>query len=266
VSQPNVPTDLKLPHGSIWPVFLALGMAFFTMGLVVNWMLPFGGLLLLAAAIGWFREDHFFFRDGISTGERNGWHGTILFLCTEVMLFGGLFAAYFAARSKAEVWPPAGTPDLPVIATGINTLVLLLSGVTMHYAHAALRKGNKRNFHIGLVATVFLGGIFMFGLGPLANVLPAIFHIGQLPEYRELISHGMTLSSAPFGSSFYMLTGTHGLHVLAGLVFIVIVLVRSLIGDFTPERHIAVEAAAIYWHFVDVVWVVLYAIIYLGIG
>ncbi|MGQ0534578.1 MAG: cytochrome c oxidase subunit 3 [Methanobacteriota archaeon] len=246
----HAPDEYTLPHGSVWPFRVAITIFLVYLGLM--WF-PFMVLAVLSLAYnvrGIVREDMVWWRQLIGTGPRNGWYGVIFFLCTEVMLFGALFATWFNGRANADVWPPRDVPELPIVFTGINTLILLASGATMHWAHAAIRNGDRTNFNRGLVLTLILGGVFL---------------AFQVKEYSELIHHGMTLSSGMYGATFYALTGTHGIHVLGGLLLILIVWLRSLGGQFTKERHLGVEVTAIYWHFVDVVWVILYAVVYLQV-
>jgi len=171
--------------------------------------------------------------------------GMVLFIASEVMFFGGLFAAYFNIRADAgSNWPPAGLEhlhaDLPAIFTG----VLLLSSVTMHLGVLAIRRGNVKALSRWLAVTVALGIIFLSG---------------QIYDYAHL---DFTIRDGVYGSTFFTLTGFHGAHVFGGAVYLSIVLVRSMTGQFSKAHHAAVEGASMYWHFVDIVWVALFFTLY----
>lgn len=240
--------EYQLPHGSRWPILAAMGIALIYFGIALGWPLfVLAALLVLAAVVGIVNEDGHWWRDRVSTGLRNGWWGVIFFLGTEVMLFAALFATFFNHRAFGG--PAWGTEvELPLLKTGINTVILLLSGVTMHWAHTAIRRGNARQLKLGLILTIVLGAVFL---------------VGQVVEYLELAHEGLIIQSGTFGSTFYALTGTHGAHVLGGLIVLSLVAIRAFRGQFDQQRHVAVEVTAIYWHFVDVVWVLLFAIVYL---
>lgn len=254
----NAPHDEEMAHHlSPWPIVAAFAGTLFMIGLVIHPIVAFiGAIATFGSLWGWVREDvHFFdhpmpelFHHGKAP---NPFWGVILFLGTEVVLFGALFAAYFHGRGMAEdrglSWEQPGI-ELPLLATGINTAILVTSGITMHWAMHSIQHNNRRNFKIGLALTLLLGAAFL---------------AQQVREYLTLIHEGMTLGSSLFGSTFYGLTGTHGLHVFGGLVAIFIVFVRALKGQFSKDRFLLVEGAAFYWHFVDVVWVFLFAVIYL---
>lgn len=248
-------------HLSPWPITAAFGAAVMMVGLVTNPIVLFiGAAATFTGLAGWVREDMHFYRHPMPELFHHGkapnpYWGVILFLGTEVMLFGALFGAYFHGRNVAaetgESWPGV---HLPIFTTGINTLILVSSGGTMHYAMHSVMHGRRKQFLGGLVLTLILGGIFL---------------AMQVYEYIELIAEGLTLGanehgSGLFGSVFYALTGTHGLHVAGGLLAILIVFIRALRGQFDEKRYLLVEGAAFYWHFVDFVWIFLYIVIYLG--
>jgi len=194
------------------------------------------------------------------------------FIFSEVMFFAGFFGALFYARSVTLpwlgdldhkiLWPdfnaqwgntPAGTIEPfermgPFWIPTINTALLLTSGVTLTIAHHALRAGHRGKTAFWLAATIILGAVFM---------------CCQAYEYMHAYSElNLKLSSGIFGSTFYMLTGFHGFHVTLGAIMLAVVLYRVMKGHFTPERHFAFEGAAWYWHFVDVVWLGLYVVVY----
>jgi cytochrome c oxidase subunit 3 len=172
----------------------------------------------------------------------------VLFIASEVMFFGGLFGAYFTISGNARGWPPPGTPELDWKYAAVLTSFLVISSITMQLAVWSVRKDNHRRFVLWLVVTLLLGAAFL---------------TGQANEYRMLIHEGLTLRSGVFGSTFFTLTGFHGAHVTGGAIFILIVLMRALSGQFTSHRHDTVEMASYYWHFVDVVWIGLFSTIYL---
>ncbi|GER87264.1 hypothetical protein KDW_14260 [Dictyobacter vulcani] len=186
-------------------------------------------------------EEH-----GQETGRGLNWWGMVFFIASEALIFANLIAAflYLEIRNGGVGW------ELPVSwIPFFATALLLSSSGFVHMAGSGIRKGNRRNLIIGLTGTIILGAIF---LGC------------QAYEYTNLIvNEHTTISSSIFGSAFFTLTGFHGLHVTIGAIFLLVVLVRSLRGHFTKENHFAVEAAEMYWHFVDVVWVFVFTLVYL---
>lgn len=171
----------------------------------------------------------------------------ILFISSEVMVFGALFVAYFFIRAQASAWPPPGMEALKLPYPTINTIILLASGVTMHIAHLGIRRGDRTTLIRLSLVTILLGLAFISGQGW---------------EYTHL---GFTPKNGVYGSTFFTLTGLHGAHVILGLGMLAVVLTRALLGDFTARRHFLVEAAAMYWHFVDIVWVFLFFILYVSV-
>jgi cytochrome c oxidase subunit 3 len=171
--------------------------------------------------------------------------GLITALMSEIMLFGAFFTAFFYIRYKNyPVFPPAPY-ELPVNSTGINTAVLISSSFSMHWALVSAKRNNRRGMTWGLAITLFLGLLFL-----------AL----QLREYGSI---GFTPETGAFASTFFCLTGLHGLHVLAGAVLLAVALTRTLRGHYSPEHHMGLELTGIYWHFVDLVWVVLYTVVYM---
>lgn len=172
--------------------------------------------------------------------------GIIVFLIAESMIFVGLFVAYLTFRAVSPAWPPEGTPKLELLLPGINTLNLIASSFVIHQADSAIKKNDLKGMQLWFGITALMGAAFL---------------AGQVYEYQHL-EFGLTTNL--FASTFYVLTGFHGLHVLLGLGVISAVLVRSLKpGRYNAEHHFGIEAAEIYWHFVDVVWIVLFTILYL---
>jgi cytochrome c oxidase subunit III len=183
-----------------------------------------------------------------------GMMGMYIFLASEVMFFGSLFAMYFYLFGSHFVWPPpAPSSDfyvnwypIPVV----NTVVLLSSGVTCHFALEAIRHENRSRFFFLWAVTIILGLAFEFG---------------QLYEFINAIGRGLTLQANSFASAFFIMTGFHGAHVLGGLVLLGLILYRATRGQFSRQHHVGVAAVTLYWHFVDVVWIFLFAILYLGV-
>ncbi len=176
-----------------------------------------------------------------------GMAGMVLFIASEVMLFGGLFAGYFFLRNQAAVWPPEGVHEVEKVLGGVLTLILIASGLVGHYGIVAMRKGNNQLFVLCMGGAVLLGTVFI---------------AGQAYEWLALMDHGLNASSGVYGSAFYILTGFHGAHVIAGLCMLIVVFVRGYWQDFNPARHLFADAAMLYWHFVDIVWVGLYILLY----
>jgi cytochrome c oxidase subunit III len=175
--------------------------------------------------------------------------GTIVWLASELMFFAGLFAMYFTSRARAtEGWPPEPT-ELDVPYALVFTLILVASSVTCQFGVFAAESGNVYGLRRWFTIT------FVMGLA---------FVLGQANEYRNLVmNHDTTIASSVYGSVFYLTTGFHALHVIGGLIAFVFLLVRSTMGRFTPAQATAAIVVSYYWHFVDVVWVGLFATIYL---
>ena len=176
--------------------------------------------------------------------------GMLAFLGSELATFGALFGYYFYIRAGDWESIFVGIPDLTGSLVIANTTLLILSSITLHLAHTAIRKDDRRKFLSWLVVTVLLGVVFIGG---------------QIYEYYEFIIHeGFTLTSGFFASAFFGLTGLHGLHVSLGAVLLAVVLVRAFAGQYSAERHVSVSTASMYWHFVDVVWIFLVVVLYVG--
>jgi cytochrome c oxidase subunit 3 len=171
--------------------------------------------------------------------------GMYLFIISEVMVFGAFFTAYFFIRvvGGAE-WPAQGT-ELPKLIAGVNTCILVSSSFTIHWALECARKGNRFGLQAGMLTTFLLGATFLF------VQINEYVHIGFAPQ-----DHAQ-------GTIFYGLTGLHGAHVFIGLTLLAMVTVRAFRGHFTPEEHTGMEVPGIYWHFVDVMWIVVYSTVYL---
>jgi cytochrome c oxidase subunit III len=174
--------------------------------------------------------------------------GMLLFICSEVMFFSGLFAAYFSVRAATRPWPPEGEHfnlhAEPWFALGL-TIILVISSFTCQFAVWAIRRGDRTGFIRNISVTLVLGIVFL---------------IGQAYDYATL---GFGLSDGVFGTTFYTLTGFHGAHVFGGAIMLSVILYRGLAGQFSAQHHDAVEATSLYWHFVDVVWIALFSTLYI---
>ena len=172
--------------------------------------------------------------------------GILLFIVSEVMLFGAFFASYFFLRVVANdgPWPPDEF-ELPVAVAGVNTAILVSSSVTVHWALESVRRDQRRGLLLGLAATWLLGFTFLFI---------------QINEYVHL---GFSPQDNAQGTIFYSLTGLHGAHVFVGLNLLLFVTIRAFRGHFTAADHRGIEVPGIYWHFVDVMWVIVYSSVYI---
>lgn len=272
-----------IPEPSRWPIFgsfallsMALGAASWFNGWAPGKFLVIAGLLILAYMIaGWFttvahESEGGRYNKQVDTSFR--W-GMSWFIFSEVMFFGAFFGALFYMRvisvpdlggieSQQLVWPgfksdwPVSGPGIkeqfsPMGAWGIpaiNTLLLLSSGVTVTWAHWGLLKSNRQQLIWGLVMTIALGIAFL-GF--------------QIYEYAHAYSElNLKLTMGAYGATFFMLTGFHGFHVTVGTIMLIVILFRSVAGHFTAEHHFGFEGVAWYWHFVDVVWLLLFIFVY----
>jgi len=260
-----------LVNPSPWPIVGAFSALFLVSGGILYmhyemlWPVVVGFILILYTMFMWCRDivkESTFLKVHNSITEIGLRYGMALFITSEVMFFVAFFWAFFDASLLPKafiqeykdvftgtfgigVWPPEGIETFdPLDIPYLNTLILLLSGTTCTWAHHAVREGNNKEAIQGLVLTVILG---------------AIFSLLQAYEYHHA-SFGFTEGIYP--STFYMATGFHGFHVLVGTIFLFVCLMRAKKGHLTPDRHFGFEAAAWYWHFVDVVWLFLYICVY----
>jgi cytochrome c oxidase subunit III len=260
-------SGLKQPYHLVdpspWPILGALTGAATLTGLVFvshygNWWLLVLGLLgTIGVMFGWWR-------DVLKESATPGMHstivrlglryGVIMFIASEVMFFVGFFWAFFhyalfpehVSGAEVLVWPPQGVLTFdPWGLPFLNTMILLLSGTTLTWAHHALLHNDRKSLLLGLTLTVVLGVIFT-GL--------------QAWEYS--LAPFKFFGGGVYPSVFFLATGFHGFHVIVGTLFLAVCLWRAKKGHFTPERHFGFEAAAWYWHFVDVVWLFLFICIY----
>ncbi|WP_027469760.1 cytochrome c oxidase subunit 3 [Deefgea rivuli] len=273
-----------VPAPSRWPVvgaialfFLGLGAAFSINQMSIgNWSLLFGFAILLWMLFGWFGDVIRESESG-SYGQQVDYSfrwGMSWFIFSEIMFFAAFFGALFYTRlisvpelgffsdTQSLLWPQFHS-DWP-LATGpktssyqtmaamglpaINTAILLTSGATLTWAHWALINEKRGQLSAGLGITVLLGTLFLSL---------------QMYEYHHAWSElHLTLSSGAYGATFYLLTGFHGMHVLVGTLILAVMWFRVQKGHFTPQHHFGFEAAAWYWHFVDVVWLLLFILVY----
>jgi cytochrome c oxidase subunit 3 len=282
----GVKHDYHLVNPSPWPlvgsaaaVVMALGGVTWMKGLFgmpahTSWLFFLGLAGVLFTMIAWWRDvvneanagDH---TPVVSIGLR---YGMVLFIASEVMFFVAWFWIFFEmalfhhhrtlssieeVRTAWANWPPHGVETVaPWNLPLVNTLTLLLSGTTVTWAHHALQTGDRQGAKIGLALTIALG---------------VLFTSVQAFEYSHIFQHHYFFSEEAanaglYGSSFVMATGFHGFHVLIGTIFLAVCLIRLLGGAFTPQKHFGFEAAAWYWHFVDVVWLFLFAFVYVIFG
>jgi cytochrome c oxidase subunit III len=171
--------------------------------------------------------------------------GMLLFIISEVMVFGAFFTAYFFIRAvNGDAWPAHGT-HLPVVPTLFNTLILVSSSFTMHWAQTGIKNNNRFALKAGILTTFLLGCTFLFL---------------QVNEYANI---GFAPQDHAQQTIFYALTGLHGAHVFIGLTLLLFATIRSFRGHFTPEEHRGIEVPGIYWHFVDIMWIIVYVTVYI---
>ena len=244
---------------SPWPLTGSVGALLLTSGIAI-WFHGYGTLTISIGLVVIILTILQWWRDVIREGTYLGYHtslvtkglrwGIILFIASEVLFFFAFFWAFFHRRLAPTpelgcAWPPTGIYPLnPFAIPLLNTAVLLASGVTVTWAHHSLMEGSRTEAVQSLVLTVLLGIYF--------TLLQAI-------EYWEA---PFTIADRVYGSTFFVATGFHGLHVLIGSSFLSVCLLRAVLHQFSPEHHFGFEAAAWYWHFVDVVWIFLYLCIY----
>lgn len=258
--------DYHILPPSPWPILSAFSALVLAGGLILFMhAYPFGKMVLPLGLVLTLATMGFWWADVIREG-REGHHtpvvslhlryGMILFIASEVMFFVGWFWAYFdaslfpkAVDAVGGVWPPKGMEVInPFHFPLLNTMILLCSGTTVTWAHHALIHGDRQGLKQGLWCTVLLG---------------LLFSSIQAYEYAEA---PFAFKGNIFGATFFMATGFHGAHVIIGTIFLIVCLFRAYRGDFSPRAHFGFEAATWYWHFVDVVWLFLFLVIYVWGG
>ncbi len=276
-----------VPHGSNWPIIgsvgltaLVIGIALYLEGMGLGlWIMGAGGALTIYMVWGWFADV---VRESVSglysaQVDRSLRWGMIWFIFSEIMFFAAFFGALFYARflsvpwlggedpatsrvlwdSAVLAWPTAGPGNLgleweamgPWPLPTINTLILLTSGVTLTIAHHALKENNRSQLITFMWLTIGLGLAFI---------------CLQAYEYYEAYEHlNLRMDTGIYGSTFFMLTGFHGVHVVLGTIMLIVITLRCMKGHFSADSHFGYEATAWYWHFVDVVWLGLYVFVYI---
>ena len=282
----GVKHDYHLVNPSPWPLVGSIAALALTMGGVMwmkglfgfpkhtLWLLILGVLRVIATMILWWSDvvkeanagDH---TPVVSIGLR---YGMLLFIASEVMFFVAWFWVFFemalfhGQRTLSSIddvaaawktWPPKGVEVVPPFELPlVNTLTLLLSGTTVTWAHHALQQNDRNSAKVALVLTILLGMLF-------TSI--------QAYEYNHILTDKLfygpdAANSGLYGSAFFMATGFHGFHVIIGTIFLTVCLGRLLAGGFSPTKHFGFEAAAWYWHFVDVVWLFLFTFLYFTFG
>ncbi|KTC64621.1 cytochrome c oxidase subunit III (plasmid) [Legionella adelaidensis] len=281
-----------VPKPSHWPLVGSIGLTTMLVGaaswLHADWYGPYiftiGLFILVCMMFGWFGQVIYENQKGVYDlqVDRSFRWGMTWFIFSEVCFFGAFFGALFFSRFwsvpllggditahpithitlwsdfKAQ-WPLLVNPNNRIFVganeamgawglAALNTLILLTSGATITWAHWALKLNHRKQLYIGLGLTIALGVLFLFL---------------QAHEYYDAYTEmNLSLDAGIYGTTFFMLTGFHGLHVTIGTIMLIVILARALRGHFTPERHFAFEAVAWYWHFVDVVWLFLFVFVY----
>ncbi|MGO9643865.1 MAG: heme-copper oxidase subunit III, partial [Candidatus Bathyarchaeia archaeon] len=174
-----------------------------------------------------------------------------IIIMTELLLFGGAFAMYFAIRVRMGVWPPLGTPILSDTIARVQTLILISSSILVEWAISKLKQGNQKAFRAGLIGTTILGAMF-----------PILQFGFEWPHL--LLDNILTPSTNLFGAMFFLLTGIHGVHVVVGVLAFAYTDIRAFMGQYSPKNHGFVEATSTYWHFVHIIWLFLFALMWQG--
>ncbi|MBB3897179.1 cytochrome c oxidase subunit 3 [Roseococcus suduntuyensis] len=248
---------------SPWPLLAAFAAGLLVTGIILQahygmvWPLVLGAAGTLVCMFGWWRDV---LKESMTPGMHTSVvrlgmrYGMILFIASEVMFFVAFFWAYFhfalypehVSGATQAIWPPQGIKTFdPFHLPFLNTMILLLSGCTVTWAHHALLHNDRKGLIVGLALTVLLGMIFT-----------------GLQAWEYAVAPFPFVDGGVYPSTFYLATGFHGFHVIVGTIFLAVCLFRAIAGHFTPEKHFGFEAAAWYWHFVDVVWLFLFVSIY----
>jgi len=254
---------------SIWPALIAFATGLTAVGfffLMKGVMLIAGLLLVLASAV---------ILGGFLYSDTRNWSRTLsklgripmdtlvgafpvditltiqIIIMTELLLFGGAFGMYFAIREQFAIWPPPGTPILDDSIARIQTLILISSSILVEWAIWQLKRGRVRAFKTGLIATTILGALF-----------PILQFGVEWPHL--LLNNILTPATNFFGATFYLLTGIHGAHVLVGVIAYGYTDIRAMMGQYSPKNHGFVEATSTYWHFVHIIWLLLFALMWQG--
>ena len=289
MSQHSTADTYFVPEGSVWPMLMTISLVIFVSGFaaILNGNPEAGNIAFGIGLVCVIVMSYIWLRGVVREAEGGKYNMQVdrtyrwsmaWFIFSEVMFFGAFFGALFYARVLSLPWLGGAGPELmtnevlwqgfenvwpsngPALLGGdfstipawglpfINTLLLLTSGITCTIAHHGLKEGNHAKATRWLAATVALGSLFLYF---------------QATEYIEAYQHlNLTLGSGIYGSTFFMLTGFHGMHVTLGTIMLFVIMCRTAKGHFTPDRHFGFEGVAWYWHFVDVVWVGLFIFVY----
>lgn len=239
---------------SVWPLIVGIGAFLVPISFMTafSWHIPFLGLIiggvavvvLLVGLFGWTSEVYAHKKDvGLSK------IAILIFIVSEFALFGGLFGGYLYTMLPTEIWPPATTPKgVPPMGLAILLSIFLISSSgTIHVAEEKLEAGDMGGFRSWMVFTFILGLLFLLGMAY---------------EWKHLIEHGFTISLNAYGKFFYTITGFHGSHVFVGLVMMLFCLILLAQGRLTTSQHTLAKATALYWHFVDGIWLLVLSLIY----
>jgi heme/copper-type cytochrome/quinol oxidase subunit 3 len=242
---------IHLPKPSLTPLVFGLGFALIAFGIIIS-VYPLSGVglaVLLVAVGGWLWGNIRERAHGSETPVVAAKFAMWCFLGTEVIIFGALIGRVMG------IWvhdPEAHTiltePLTSLLLVSANTFILLVSSLFVVLGLSSIQQGNNRGLAMWIGLTALLGASFV-GV--------------QAYEYNKLVHEGLTISSSQFGSAFYFLTGNHGLHVFIGVLWALVVVVRALLGRYTAQEHLGVEIFGLYWHFVDVVWIIIFTLVYL---
>ncbi|AOL24081.1 cytochrome c oxidase subunit 3 [Erythrobacter litoralis] len=267
----NVNHDYHILEPDIWPLVGSMSALTFTTGMVLSWYPDLFGtmaaIVMWAGLAGLIATFFMWFKNIVVEAQRGDHtpvvqlhmrYGMILFIASEVMFFVGWFWAWFdfslfpstLTEVVGGVWPPKAIEEVldPFSLPLLNTLILLCSGTTVTWAHHSLIHGDRQGLKQGLWATIALGVLFSF-----------------IQAYEYAVAP-FSFGGNTYSSAFYMATGFHGFHVIVGTIFLAVCLYRAYLGHFTPRQHFGFEAAAWYWHFVDVVWLFLFIAVYVWGG
>jgi len=264
--------ELEIPEyyeHSFWPVLIAAatGVAMTGIFLILKGLILYAGILMtlsfVAVIVTFLYSDTKNWSSALSKFGRIPRDAVIggfpvdisltiqIIIMTELLLFGGGFAMYFALRVRMGVWPPLGTPILSDTIARVQTLILISSSVLVEWAISKLKQGNQKAFRAGLIGTTILGAMF-----------PILQFGFEWPHL--LLDKILTPSTNLFGSTFFLLTGIHGVHVVAGVLAFTYVDIRAFMGQYSPKNHGFVEATSTYWHFVHIIWLFLFALMWQG--
>lgn len=261
ITRNNQRHGFHLVDPSPWPLIAAFSALMFTFGGVLYMHGYLGGVFLWRFGVAMILFMMFcWWRDIIREGTIEGQHtyavqlglrmGMLLFIVSEIMFFFAFFWAFFhssisPAINLGSVWPPKGIEVLNAFGVPfLNTVILVSSGATVTWSHHAILAGNRNSALVSLILTIILAVIFTYC------------------QYFEYVNSTFTIADSVYGSCFYMATGFHGFHVFVGTCFLSVCLYRLYINQYTKEHHYGFEAAAWYWHFVDVVWLFLFITVY----